>query len=67
MVLQASPTGAMIWGFLDENPDPVTLQSKCKNRETVEPMTFHPSEVRLGYRLDTIFQYIFQDKENFLG
>ena len=48
MVLQASPTGAMIWGFLDENPDPVTLQSKCKNRETVEPMIFYPNKVRFS-------------------
>ena len=48
MVLQASPTGAMIWGFMDENPDPVTLQSKCINRETVEPMIFHPNKVRLS-------------------
>ena len=65
MVLQASPTGAMIWGFLGENTDLVTLQSKCKNRETVETMTFHPSEVRLDYRLDTILQYISQDKGTF--
>ena len=65
MVLQASPTGAMIWGFLDENPDPVILQSKCKNRETVEPMTFHPSEVRLDYRLDTIFNIFLKTKEPF--
>ena len=65
MVLQASPTGAMIWGFLDENPDPVTLQSKCKNRETVESMTFHPSEVRLDYRLDTIFNIFLKKKEPF--
>ena len=65
MVLQASPTGAMIWGFLDENTDPVTLQSKCKNRETVEPLTFHPSEVRLDYRLDTIFNIFLKKKEPF--
>ena len=65
MVLQASPTGAMIWGFLDENPDSVTLQSKCKNRETVEPVTFHPSEVRLDYRLDTIFNIFLKKKEPF--
>ena len=45
MVLQASPTGGIIWGFLDGNTEPVTLQSKCKNREILEPMIFHPNKV----------------------
>ena len=48
MVLQAYPTGGVIWGFLDENTDPVTLQSKCKNRKTEKTMIFHPNKVRIA-------------------
>ena len=53
MVLQASPTGGMIWGFVDEpdeNINPVTLQSKCKNRELEKLGIFYPSQVRLVFK-----------------
>ena len=33
MVLQANPTSAVIWGFLDGNSDPVDIGASCHFRD----------------------------------
>ena len=47
IVLQAEPTGAMIWGFLDgDATNEVQLKSAC-NTKDIKVMSFFPKEVSI--------------------
>ena len=48
IVLQAEPTGAMIWGFLDGNTNEVELKSSC-NTKNIKAMSFFPKEVSITF------------------
>ena len=47
MVLQAEPTDAVIWGFLDGNTNPVDVSGMCsiKGRKFTVTKNFVPKEV----------------------
>ena len=47
MVLQAEPTEAVIWGFLDGNTNPVDVSAMCseKGNKFTVTKTFVPKEV----------------------
>ena len=47
MVLQAEPTDAVIWGFLDGNTNPVDVSGMCstKGKKFAVTRTFVPKEV----------------------
>ena len=48
MVLQSTPTGATIWGFLDGDFSPVLLTSNCNSRRS-KTQTFIPKQVRCRF------------------
>ena len=58
IVLQAEPTGAMIWGFLDgDTTNEVQLKSSCYGPEIFpNPMSFFPKEVNISYNIK--YQYL---------
>ena len=47
MVLQSAPTGAVIWGYLDNNSNNITLMDNCstqkKQTQTIIPTVNVPS------------------------
>ena len=47
MVLQSEPTHAVIWGFLGENKNPVTLEGNCKlkTKNITLSQTYSPIQV----------------------
>ena len=49
MVLQAEPTDAVIWGFLDGNTNPVDVSGMCsiKGRKFTVTKNFVPKEVHM--------------------
>ena len=51
MVLQAEPTDAVIWGFLDGNTNPVDVSGMCstKGNEFIVTKTFVPKEVYIVF------------------
>ena len=51
MVLQAEPTDAVIWGFLDGNTNPVDVSGMCsvKGRKFTVTKTFVPNEVHIAF------------------
>ena len=51
MVLQAEPTDAVIWGFLDGNTNPVDVSGTCsaKGNEFIVIKTFVPKEVHIVF------------------
>ena len=56
IVLQAEPTGAMIWGFLDgDTTNEVQLESSC-NTKDIKTMSFFPKEVNIWYNI--LYQYL---------
>ena len=51
MVLQAEPTDAVIWGFLDGNPSSVGVTGLCSSKGNKFTMTktFVPKEVHIVF------------------
>ena len=51
MVLQAEPTFAVIWGFLDGNMNPVDVYGECsiEEKKFAFTKTYIPKEVIVGY------------------
>ena len=51
MVLQAEPTDAVIWGFLDGNTNPVDVSGMCsaKGNEFIVTKTIVPKEVHIVF------------------
>ena len=51
MVLQAEPTDAVIWGFLDGNTNPVDVSAMCsaKGNNVNVTKTFIPKEVLIVF------------------
>ena len=51
MVLQAEPTDAVIWGFLDGNTNPVDVSAMCsaKGNKFTVTKTFVPKEVHIVF------------------
>ena len=51
MVLQAEPTDAVIWGFLDGNTNPVDVSAMCsaKGNKFTMTKTFVPKEVHIVF------------------
>ena len=51
MVLQATPTTAVLWGFLEENSNPATLVSECVLKgETLKKVnTYSPTQVNVNF------------------
>ena len=51
MVLQAEPTDAVIWGFLDGNTNPVDVSGMCsaKGNEFIVTKTFVPKKVHIVF------------------
>ena len=49
MVLQAEPTEAVLWGFLDGNTNPVDVSAMCsaKGNNFTVTKTFFPKEVHI--------------------
>ena len=58
IVLQAEPTGAIIWGFLDgDTSNAVLLKSSCNGPDIFpNPMSFYPKEVNIWYNI--LYQYL---------
>ena len=51
MVLQAHPTDAVIWGFLDGNTNPVDISGDCsiKGEKFTFTKTYFPTKVIIDY------------------
>ena len=48
MVLQAKPTDAVIWGFLNGNMNPVDFYLLCPSKSKKIRKTYIPTKVRYG-------------------
>ena len=68
MVLQSAPTGAVIWGYLDNNRNNITLMDNCstqkKQTQTIIPTVNVPRSNSILLYACSIYQYV---HNSFLG